>query len=106
MPAANRSAACKDGQLRLVGGSSENEGRVEICYENQWGTVCNHGWSSENARVVCRQLGFQSLGKLSGRFIKFVTYVMTCRSCTFCIWKQLFWSGDWWNFIGQCGMFW
>ena len=56
-------ANCTNGQLRLIGGSSENEGRVEICYENQWGTVCNNGWNAEDARVVCRQLGFQTLGK-------------------------------------------
>lgn len=65
MYAANSSADCYDGQLRLAGGSTENEGRVEICYENQWGTVCGHGWSSEDAKVACRQLGFETLGKLN-----------------------------------------
>ena len=44
-------------------GSSESEGRVEICYQNQWGTVCDYGWGSSDAMVVCRQLGFQPLGK-------------------------------------------
>ena len=55
---------CSHGQLRLVGGSSENEGRVEICYQNRWGTICDNGWSSEDAKVVCRQLGFQATGEL------------------------------------------
>ena len=56
---------CSQGQLRLIGGSSENEGRVEICYDNQWGTICDNGWSSEDAKVVCRQLGFQTVGECS-----------------------------------------
>ena len=59
---ASNSDDCFHGQLRLVGGSSEKEGRVEICYDNQWGTICDNGWSNEEAKVVCRQLGFQTIG--------------------------------------------
>ncbi|XP_040823181.1 neurotrypsin isoform X2 [Ochotona curzoniae] len=48
-----------DGIIRLAGGKSNQEGRLEVYYRAQWGTVCDDGWTELNTYVVCRQLGFK-----------------------------------------------
>lgn len=50
---------CPQGNVRLVGDNS-TWGRVELCVNNIWRSVCDDTWTDINARVVCRQLGLPS----------------------------------------------
>ena len=50
--------------MRLADGIIDNEGRVEVCVNGVWGTVCDQGWDKTDAHVVCKQLGHPELGKL------------------------------------------
>ena len=54
---------CPPGDIRLVGGSVADEGRVELCLNNAWGTICDDGFDERDANVVCRQLGYPDQGK-------------------------------------------
>ena len=60
---------CEDdehGTVRLVGSRHfSSGGRVEVCMNGNWGTVCSDGWTDEDVHVVCRQLGFRGQGELS-----------------------------------------
>ena len=65
-------ANCTNGELRLRGGENITEGRVEICINRAWGTICDTQWDYRDVQVVCRQLGFPSIGKFLINFFMYI----------------------------------
>ena len=66
-------AICTDTKstIRLVGGATPYEGRVEVQQEGKWGTVCDNDWGEEEGKVACRQMGFAGLVRTAhqGEFV-------------------------------------
>ena len=54
--------------VRLSGGSGPHEGRVEVLYNDTWGSVCDDYWGKPDADVVCKQLGYNESLSSIGEF--------------------------------------
>ena len=54
---------CTNGDVRLVGRSDDYEGNVQVCISGTWGYVCDTNWDSNDATVVCKQLGYSTSRK-------------------------------------------
>ena len=57
------------GMIRLQGGTYSNEGRVEVYCNGQWGTICDNGFGSTDALVLCKQLGYSGYIKYNHLFL-------------------------------------
>lgn len=53
---------CTDYDVSLAEGATANEGKIKVCLNHFWGTVCDGYLDTTDASVLCRQLGFPSLG--------------------------------------------
>ena len=53
---------CKHGSVQLAGSGAVSFGRVEVCINELWSTICDHHWTVTEASVICSQLGFYKQG--------------------------------------------
>jgi hypothetical protein len=67
---------CTNGEIRLTGGPSSNKGRLEVCRDSTWTTVCDSFGIREGV-VTCRQLGYQSYGILDSVVYRLVTVIIS-----------------------------
>ena len=51
-----------DWEMRLVNGGSSLEGRLEVCLNGVWGTICDQSWDDNDAGVACSQMGYSARG--------------------------------------------
>ena len=76
---ATNTSPCNDGDLRLIGGSTPNQGRLEVCINSAWGSVCDSVgvFTRDEAKVACRQLGIlQVEGLYSKRILILVPLII------------------------------
>ena len=77
----------------MVNGATANEGRLEVCFNETWNTVCDDFWTNNYAKVVCRQLGYNTDGELALSFLSLFSLYFSCYNFSIIdilsIWKFL-----------------
>ena len=59
-----------EGEVRLIGGETSLQGTVQICIGGVWGSVCDSGWGTMDAIVVCNQLDNTTIGEFSSSLLQ------------------------------------
>ena len=77
---------CNDRDVRLVVSQYPGIGRIEVCANSSWGTICTNTWDDLDATVACRESGYSPYGWLSHFYIMSITIIsndkiMFCRFC-------------------------
>jgi len=65
----------RDGNIRLAGGRHSGEGKLEMCRNGVWGTICNRGWDDIDAQVACTELSLNSAVNFQGLLLLFIKYL-------------------------------
>ena len=60
--------ACTTGAIRLAGGTSPANGRVEVCSNGFWTSLCSTNFDTAEADIVCAEVGYQGLGSTYGAY--------------------------------------
>ena len=74
------SVDCPEGSVRLENGMKTTEGRVEVCFNGHWATVCSDEFTLMDGQVICNQLGFEGIIMLD--LITNASYSFACNRCT------------------------
>ena len=70
-------SSCTTGDVRLVDGGGEMEGRVEVCRGGVWGAVYDYRWNFNDAQITCRQLGYPSVCELESTCVNDIEHLPT-----------------------------
>ena len=57
--------SCEEGAVQLVDGIIDREGRVEMCHDGVWGSICDERWDKTDAYIICQQLGYGETGNFT-----------------------------------------
>ena len=83
---------CNDTDVRLVDGLTNEDGRVEVCFNRVWGSVCDDDWDARDAKVVCRQLGIEGCKPSFSEYfllILLLQHQLPIKNIMFCLFYHL-----------------